>query len=248
MSSVRQLQDILGIDINKAKQLLSEARGDMNVALDMHYSDASNRSKKVDVSQIEKFFLEYKSNDGDAIGYDETLRFLGDLEIAPEDPVALVIAWHCECKTLGRFEKKEFESGMKEMGVSTKSELKSRLSSLRASLTKEDVFLKIYKFAFGYMASDPNKRENLRERCVAYWKILLDKNSNRLVNEWIRFMEEYSKKRDTIKKDEWDLLPQFFIESKENNFFKEFDPSKSSWPLLIDEFVANLIDLGVVTT
>ena len=52
--------------------------------------------------------FETYSNGGEEINYEGMLKLCEDLQVTPEDPIMIVLAWFCKADQLGIFTKDEF--------------------------------------------------------------------------------------------------------------------------------------------
>ena len=203
-----------------------------------HYHINSNHHQhhqQLDRRKFDHFFAIYRTQGTeDKIDIEGIERLLSDLELDPDSPLVLILAWKCRASAQCEFTREEFFRGLYELGANTIDridKLKSCLLRAELELTNnQHLFRDLYQFTFNYAKSPLQKSLDL-EIAIAYWNILF-KNRFKFLDLWINFLRENHKK--AITRDTWNLLLDFslMIDDNMSNYDEE-----GAWPVLIDEFV-----------
>jgi DCN1-like protein 1/2 len=188
--------------------------------------------------QISKFFETYADIDSssETITVDGIVKLCEDAEIDPEDPVMLLIAFHCQAKAMFVFTKEEFIRGMNKMNCTSAASLKAAAGGLRNELENNaDLFRQVYLFSYNY-ARDPSQKSLPLETALDLWRVLLPRKFI-LLPEWLEYVSKNHK--HAIMKDEWnqllDYAKQIPVGSNPKEILK-IPTEDSARPMLIDEF------------
>jgi Cullin binding/UBA-like domain len=224
--SAAQFMSITGCNDQLAKTILRQANGNLNVALNNYYASNPQAAAK------NRFFNEISGNK--EILSDLNLSNLAQsIGVDLSDPFWLVIAAHCECKTMGVFTMPEWTMGMRSLNINNMKELKESVKRIKADLLKKsDTTKKVYKFAFSYSLDD-GMRVLKREDAVFLWRLLLGPLSWELLDDWIAFVES-KEKMNVVNRDTWNMIWDLATTTKPDlsDFSQEI-----AWPVAIDEFV-----------
>jgi len=230
---VCQFRSITSTNDKQAVELLQKSSWDVTRAVNLYFAEGP-RSKQTALSnknvKLESFFSSYKATAKNIIDQDGIASLFHDIGLDPTDPVALVIAFHCDAKEMGVFTKEEFFRGMESIGVDSVQSLGDSVAKLRAQLSERDSIKDIYSYTFTFSLDRGQKNLSI-EDSVAYWEILL-KGHFALLDEWIIFVRERC--RNTISKDTWMMVLDLALSCKPDLSDYDFE---GAWPVLIDDFV-----------
>eukprot|EP01105_Mastigella_eilhardi_P028111 TRINITY_DN903_c0_g1_i5.p1 TRINITY_DN903_c0_g1~~TRINITY_DN903_c0_g1_i5.p1 ORF type:complete len:250 (-),score=59.46 TRINITY_DN903_c0_g1_i5:106-855(-) len=195
-------------------------------------SPAKQPEKKVIDAMFEAF-----AQGEEKIGPDGAEELCRQLEIEPDNVLALVLAWKFGAKENGYFTRDEFVNGMKSLGCSSISQLRKQLDSINVSLNSNLADMhQLYQFAFEYCKLQPEQK--LIENTIAATMInlALDKRPGfKHVERWCAFLSaEGVPSVKAVNKDQWDCFFDFSRQVPDDlaNWHSD-DP----WPCLFDEFV-----------
>jgi DCN1-like protein 1/2 len=191
----------------------------------------SKKSAVANPKKVEALFVNYMDKNSKKMEADGIERFFNDLGVDPMDLVTLQLSKYMQAETMGVYTQAEFETGLRALGVSTLSELKSKLPTLYADLKNDNQFRELYKFTFDF-SRDAGYKNISTETAVGLWELLLS-NRCKFLKDWIDFILEEKKDEQVIKKDAWNMLYEL-IESTQGDFNNYVDDG--AWPSLIDQF------------
>lgn len=137
------------------------------------------------------------------------------------------------------FTKEEFTRGMSALRCDSAEKLSSKIPILRQELNEPVKFKEIYNFVYGF-SKELGLRSLPLENAVQLWRLLFSQRFP-IIEQWIGFLETREKKYD-ISKDTWEMLLDF-LEIYERSGLSGYDPS-GAWPVLIDEFVEDLMKIA----
>merc|ERR1740129_2156828 len=182
---------------------------------------------------LNEFFGRYQDPAGNLISADGIQRLCEDLGITALDPVTLAIAHHCHAKSMGEFSHEEFCRGMGQLGCDSSTKLKARLPDLRRELEARDTCKRIYAFTFRF-SLDEGVRNLPQEVAIELWKLLLPPHFV-LLDQWLDFVQRRA--RNTISEDVWMMV--WDLATQVSQDLSNYDDD-NSWPVLLDEFVAEV--------
>ncbi|KAJ1772122.1 DCN1-like protein 5 [Coemansia sp. RSA 1843] len=184
--------------------------------------------------KLKTWFNKYKDPGvtGDEIitpeGYQKLCESLGyDMEGIE----ALVLMWKLGSKDLGTVTYKNWESGLKEMNVSSTAGLKQAIDSATTSFSRDPKAYKaFYRSTFNFLKSERQRTADVE----AVLPVVM--RNNWMVPKFIEFLDENSDSIKSITRDQWQLLPDLaaFLQGTGNLAIYNTD---DSWPKLYDDFV-----------
>lgn len=176
------------------------------------------------------YFIYIASDDPEVIGPDGIENLCTALEVKPEDPVMLVLAYKMDAKQMGYFTRKEFIRGMQELQIDSIVRLKQKIGYLRSLLNDAASFKNIYRYAFEF-SKDKDQRSMDIETASAMLSLLLAEKW-----ELFPFFETFLResKYKVINKDQWCNVLEF--SKSVNHDLSNYDED-GAWPVLLDEFV-----------
>lgn len=254
---IKEFMQICGSDRNQALTYLGAARFSLTRAVDEYLVDskspissttaATKRSKTHTVespsSAVSQFFECYKApSSSECIDPDGIERLSHDLGIETLDPLWIYIAEKCKANEMGFFSRTEWMRGMQAIGCSSLDGLKESLSTVPASLLDDPTkFRDMYSFAFQYTLDEGARNISLAT-AVSLWTILLPLSNWALSSLWLNFVrqQEIDGRYKAVTKDTWNLVSKFHDEFPDIQSVESFDDAADAWPVLIDEFVADL--------
>jgi len=194
------------------------------------HSAKDESSKKID-----KFFDTYKDpeyEDEDArITAEGLVKLFEDLNVDPEDPTVLVLAYNMQVKEATTFTKAEFEAGCKKLGVDTVDSLKAKWPSFKTVLSTPSSFKEVYKFTFNYMKEEPGHKTVNLDIAKAYLALLLTGRPH--VQSFLEYLDQQTEYRG-LNTDQWMTLLDFI--STVNEDLSNYDEN-AAWPVVLDSYV-----------
>jgi hypothetical protein len=185
--------------------------------------------------KIDKFFDAYKDpecEEGDErINAEGIVRLFEDLNVDPEDPTVLVLAYNMQAKEAATFTKSEFEAGCKKLGVDTLDSLRSKWPSFKTVLSTSGTFKEVYKFTFNYMKEDPGHKTVSLDISKAYLALLLSDRPH--IQSFIEYLDQQTEYRG-LNADQWMTLLDFITNVKED--LSNYDEN-AAWPVVLDSYV-----------
>ena len=138
---------------------------------------AGARAPAVDAGALRAWFETYQEpvEDGEGLppqmAAEGVMKFCGDIGIDPEDPVVLVVSWHCRAANMCVYTRDEFEKGMRDLGCDSAAKLRAKLGSLRGALDDAETFRSVYAWCFDF-AKDSGQKSMKKEIACAMWGVL----------------------------------------------------------------------------
>lgn len=236
-AQIEELSQVCNISQNDAKHVLSLYKNNLSRAADAVFSGevkVSKTTNKVSKTKISVIFDKFQEEDGE-IGIDGTIKFLKELDVAPEEPVVLTLAHKLQSPGEGRFSREGFIDGWKSLGADSLKKMKETVVTLKQDLQNREgpLFEETYEFAFKYNLQDGQRMLPL-ETAVAYWDLLLSGDKFAKIDEWTTFVQEVYKK--SVSRDTWKMILEFARYLDQDPQLTEYD-AEGAWPSVIDEFV-----------
>ncbi|KAF8841077.1 defective in Cullin neddylation protein 1 [Paxillus ammoniavirescens] len=264
--SYAEFFSITGASQKEAKRYLDNHKR-LDVAIDAFFQDGGNRRPEsaASTSKLTALFDKYKDPGGE-ISTQGTVQFFADLgfkqdedeqEGAGDTVKLLSLAYELQSPTLGKWTKKEWIDGWKNIGCDTIDGMKSALTRLEAKIGSDPSYFRtVYNYTFTFARSE-GQRSLAKDTALEYWKSLLQFGVGREalkhapadhdedvsmdgVQGWTKehtnMWLDYMRMRDDIavSRDTWQMLPDF-IRSFDGNFNNHDD--EAAWPTIIDQFV-----------
>ena len=255
-SILREFASISGASEAIADKYLRRYNQSLTHALDGFYADGHQptasvaevkRRKRTSKAEADRelfsFYATYAERASDQVTPDGIERLSTDLGIDPLDVIWLVIACHCEAKTMGNFTREEWLRGMRSLDCVSLSDLKESLPPLRETVrSNADELKRVYLFAFQF-ALDHGARNISLDTAIARWPLLLPLTGWSLSSEWLRYVQSDSvvSKSRAISRDAWTLLLAFAKAVPNRDALTCYDRDGGAWPVLIDEFFDFLV-------
>ncbi|GAM24096.1 hypothetical protein SAMD00019534_072710 [Acytostelium subglobosum LB1] len=215
----------------------SEISTSTNTTSSSTQSKPSDSAKKTQEpgkpSKLDELFEKYRDPDSvDSIGPNGVEQLCQDLSLDPESILVLVLAWHLKAQTMGYFTKKEFVTGLSQLGVDSIPKLQSTIQTFNKDLDNADKFRDIYRYAFTFAKEKENKILELESACAMLSLILTPKYPH--VQQLIDFLQNHQKSYRGVNSDQWLSIFEFMklIHPDGSNY-----DENGAWPVMLDEYV-----------
>lgn len=191
-----------------AARYLDQTNYNIAQAIDLYYSKHSNYSrpangstnsntattttttrgapKPAENSALVAIFDAYKDPSNDQIiDIDGTLKYLEDLEIDPDDPKSLTLAFLFKSRKVGEFQRESFLQVWQNYKIADIAEMSKFITKFHNDLIKgrgeyHDIvtgqelnFKKLYEFAFTFLLETENQKVLDVDLAISYWQLLL---------------------------------------------------------------------------
>lgn len=194
---------------------------------------------------LNKIFDSYRENaavEPDEIGIDGTMKMLGQLQIEPDDVAALVFSEIVASPSLGKMTREGFVDGWSELSVDSLPKMRNVVLQRRSELsTNAELFKNVYTHTF-QLALQPGSKTLPIEMAVEFWRTLFVSpgfNWRTQNSPWLDWWLEFQNATRTkaVNKDLWKQTLAFARETVRDDTLS-FWSDESSWPSVVDEFVA----------
>ncbi|KAL5478987.1 DCN1 [Sanghuangporus weigelae] len=264
-ANIVQFCNVTGASTKDARKFLEKYKR-LDSAIDNYYNDPSQfggggGSKRAEAdrsARLSAIFDKYKDPESDDILIDGTIKLCEDLEVNPEDVVLLSIAYELKAPSMGRWTRKGWIDGWRNLGQDTIEGMRKTLSSLSQKLASDArYFQQVYNYTFDFARSE-GQRSLALDDAQGFWSLLIphglsggalrheveddDEDEAMAMDEegwkpeytdwWFEFLREKGGKG--VSKDTWQMFLEFIraIDSK----FEKYDET-AAWPSTIDDFV-----------
>ena len=152
-----------------------------------------------------------------------------ELGVEPEDPVMLVLAFTLDAETMGFFSKAEWMKGMENLQCNNTNQLKGKLSYLRSFLKNQELFRKMYLYAFDFAKEGKTSLDI--DRASAMLEVLLGERWT-VFPSFKKFLAQSS--MTSMTRDQWNCTLEFsqMINEDMSNYDED-----GAWALMLDDFV-----------
>ncbi len=209
------------------------------------FSNSANGAPNPLRANVTKLFDRLRDdprNEPDEINAEGTQKMLGEMDIGLDDIGALVFSELVQSPSLGKVTREGFIDGCLEVSADSIPKLRNAILQRRSQLsTNKDTFRPVYNHTFILGLANGQKalaQEDARE----FWTLLFSKQGYEWRTRktpwliwWLEFQEEKWKK--AINKDLWRQTLTFAEETLKDETLG-FWTEESSWPSVIDDFVA----------
>ncbi|KAL5520319.1 hypothetical protein ACEPAG_9533 [Sanghuangporus baumii] len=264
-ANIVQFCNVTGASTKDARKFLEKYKR-LDSAIDNYYNDPSQfggggGSKRAEAdrsARLSAIFDKYKDPESDDILIDGTIKLCEDLEVNPEDVVLLAIAYELKAPSMGRWTRKGWIDGWRNLGQDTIEGMRKTLSILSQKLASDArYFQQVYNYTFDFARSE-GQRSLALDDAQGFWSLLIphglsggalrheieddDEDEAMAMDEegwkpeytdwWFEFLREKGGKG--VSKDTWQMFLEFIrvIDSK----FEKYDET-AAWPSTIDDFV-----------
>ena len=98
-----------------------------------------------------------------------------DLEIDPDGPLLLALAWKIKAENMGEFSEDEWVNGlMNILKVNGLDQLKEELAKIEIELAVPEEFRELYQFSYTYALSSPHQTKLSKDVAIILWQSLLN--------------------------------------------------------------------------
>ncbi|ABN65156.2 predicted protein [Scheffersomyces stipitis CBS 6054] len=237
----QQFVDITGASSATASKFLDSNNYNLQRAVDAYFNSPSSKKSSAPVfdKALVAIFENYRDEDNESqIDINGTMQYLEDLEIEPEDPQSLTLAFFLHSPRMGVFSKSQFLKQWQQYGINSIDGMKKFLAQYHESLLyneenfyeensnlgygkKEPVtFKKLYDFTFDFLMEVENQKLLDYQTAIDYWTLLLPL----VVNTAVKDGSLQPDKRATVES----RIEQWF-EFVRNEYKRSF--SKDSWSM-----------------
>ncbi|KAL5525275.1 DCN1 [Sanghuangporus sanghuang] len=265
-ANIVQFCNVTGASTKDARKFLEKYKR-LDSAIDNYYNDpnqfggggGSKRAEADRSARLSAIFDKYKDPESDDILIDGTIKLCEDLEVNPEDVVLLAIAYELKAPSMGRWTRKGWIDGWRNLGQDTIEGMRKTLSILSHKLASDArYFQQVYNYTFDFARSE-GQRSLALDDAQGFWSLLIphglsdgalrheieddDEDEAMATDEegwkpeytnwWFEFLREKGGKG--VSKDTWQMFLEFVrvIDAK----FEKYDET-AAWPSTIDDFVA----------
>lgn len=217
------------LPLNKIPELLAKITGTFSS------SDTTHRTSQLPLDRNEQLFEHYSSSHS-LMSLDEILRFCTDLSLEPDSYEILLFCFLSRAKQMYILTREEFLRGLKAL-INHWENLHDLQNALLhyhiSSNSEEDEF---YRWIYHYGLID-GQRSLTTSNAVCLWRLFYSKQlaKPRILDDWLKYLENNDEVPKTITCDTWTIFPQFarFIQMKG---YTSYDDNEA-WPCLFDGFV-----------
>lgn len=249
-----------GVSSTVARQYLKKYRNNLEEALDAYLSEESSSKStkralvKHDAALVKIFDDFVDPADPQKIDINGTMNYLAALNIEPEHPKALFLAYLLKSPSVGVFEKQSFLDQWTMVKCKTLAQMTTFINSFyddiiagKSTVTIDDTpasFQNLYLFTFGFLMELQNQKLLDVELAIDYWKLLFpliidDSAVLQRLDQWYEFVQTVHKR--SFSKDSWSMFYLFVqdIMKPDPVGFSQYD-EMASWPSVIDEYIEYL--------
>jgi len=136
----------------RALQYMKKFKWNLDEAVNDFFQNppVAEKKPKLDEKAIENLFEKYAGKGSVEMNGEGFTKFFNDINVDLSDVLSLAVAWQLRAKTIGEFSKEEFTNGFKRLNCSSLTDIKERVSSLRAELQDDRVYKEFYLYVFEY--------------------------------------------------------------------------------------------------
>ncbi|KAF2011464.1 DUF298-domain-containing protein [Aaosphaeria arxii CBS 175.79] len=245
-SAISQFQNFTQADRNSAVKFLKNYGWDPEAAVNGFFSNGSGTANNPGVkSSLSKIFDKYRedANSPDTAGMEQTMKYLGDIDVSVEGLDFLVVSEIIQAPSMGEMSRQGFVDGWAALQCDTLEKQKQYIQQVKQSLpSNKAAFAKVYSYTF-QLAKTGNQKTLPLDHACAYWEVVFNSPlsavrwtspSSPWSEWWVEFLTTQWKR--AINKDHWNQtlkFAQLTLEDESLSFWNE----ESSWPSIIDEFV-----------
>lgn len=239
-----------------AEKYLRDSQHNLQRAINQYYVDNQGNDEDIsfqsDNSQLteplKNLFDKYMDPaDASVTDIDGTIRYLGDMEIEPDELASLTLLYLLNSRSMGIFLRQEFVNTWKKLSLTTPEDMAPYVREQTLHWLSRDLeFDKVYKFTYGFLLEQDGQKLLPYDLCIDYWRLLLVygkyKENEPLVErleQWCTFIE--AEQQRGISRDTWDMFNLFVREIMlpDPEEMKEYD-DMAAWPSVIDEYIEYL--------
>ncbi|KAJ2662922.1 DCN1-like protein 5 [Coemansia sp. RSA 1200] len=165
-------------------------------------------------------------------GYQKLCESLG---YSMEGIEALVLTWKLGSKDMGTITYQNWESGLRQMGVSDAKELKQNIDYTVAGFSSDVTsYRSFYRSVFNFLKLESQRTADV-EDVKAVLPVVVGGDSW-VVPRFIEFLDESGDKIKSITRDQWQLFPNLVEFLCTTDAVAGYN-TDDSWPKLYDDFV-----------
>ncbi|KAL6709137.1 Scaffold-type E3 ligase [Coniothyrium glycines] len=248
-AAIVQFQGFTQLDRNAAVRLLKTHGWDAQTAVNAYYSGGGGGASTGSTSSkaaLIKLFEQYRDTgaDADVVGVEGTMKYFQEIDVDVEGLESLAALEIVQAPTMGEMTRDGFVNGWQERSCDTIAKQKAYVKTLKKDLPmNKDLYTRVYKYTFS-VAKTPGSKAVTLDAAVAYWELLFSSELsavkwNSSNSPWLSWWNEFltSSWKRSVNKDMWNetlKFAQLTLEKEDLSFWNE----DSSWPSVIDEFVA----------
>ncbi|KAF1957940.1 DUF298-domain-containing protein [Byssothecium circinans] len=250
-AAVSQFMSFANTDRNTAIRYLKSANWDPTTAVNTFFGSGgvgagqgNSSAVKANLTKLFDTYREDVANAPDSVGPDGSMRYFQTLGIDLEGLDVLVVSEIIQAPTMAEMSRQGFVDGWAEAGCDTIDKQKAYLKSLKQRLpSNKEAFAKVYKYTFT-LGKAANQKAVPLDVAITYWELLFTSPlaavrwktpSTPWITWWSEFLNSQWKK--SVNRDMWNetlRFAQLTLEDEAISFWNE----ESSWPSVIDDFVA----------
>ncbi|QIW94774.1 hypothetical protein AMS68_000292 [Peltaster fructicola] len=242
--AIAEFSHVTQADKNSAAKALKQNGWSVGTAINAFFNGSPN-APNASRPKLEKIFDGYREDPKelpDEVNFEGVGQLLGDLGVGLEDIGALVLFEIVQSPQLGKITREGFVDGFSESHADSTTKLRNVVLARRAKLsTDRTTFKSVYNHTFTLLIEDRKKAIDL-DQAGEFWKLLFSEDGFEWRSEnvewldwWLEFLN--AKWNKAVNKDLWRQTLAFAEASKKDENLT-FWTEESSWPSVIDDFVA----------
>ncbi|KAK5118954.1 hypothetical protein LTR62_000165 [Meristemomyces frigidus] len=244
-TAISEFTGITQADKSSAAKLLKQFHWDVRSAVNAYFNNPATSNLNPTRKSLSTIFDSYRDdprNEPDLIDVEGTGKLLNNIGIELDDVGALVFSELVQSPTLGKITREGFVDGLSAASVDTLPKIRNLTLQHRSALpTDPHIFKNVYNHTFTLGLAQGAKTLPL-EAAIEFWRVLFTTPSfawatasTPWLDWWLEYVE--AKKIKAVNKDLWKQTLNFALETIRDESLG-FWNEESSWPSVMDEFVA----------
>lgn len=237
-----------GVSETIATKHLEAHHWNLNVAVNAYLSQHQDPTPRAPPAALVKIWDRYCDPENPSvILVDGTLAYLADLDLAPEDPQSLTLAYLLKAPLMGEFAKADFLQYWTDAAAVTLQAMREQLESAHDSVSSDQAqFDSLYAWCFDFVrGSDTRIKALAAEDAVAYWELLWLLRAELVpcaerIRQWLQYVGSTN---TPVSRDLWLMAYRFFVQvvAPDPEAISAYD-EMSLWPSAVDAYMVWLYE------